>query len=193
MIQKWHVQLPTPKWSPFLFVSTPKSFPTNFRNRMVSLDYGLGKTVSLCHSLEFFNGINLGSIWTGFFKAFPPNRPFCVRQFNFFGQSSLYKNHECSHCFFLSFSFLPPRSFFFSFPFPSLLWFWSLSGPKNLPYFHLNDRMQISLGWFSKNSARYISDWIYVNIALVSAYICPWYQEFHPPHPGHRVIVCASP
>ena len=44
----------------------------------------LSKTVSLCHSLEFFNGINLGSIWTVFFKALLPNRPFCVRQFNFF-------------------------------------------------------------------------------------------------------------
>ena len=94
----------------------------------------LSKTVSLCHSLEFFNGINLGSIWTGFFKALPPNRPFCVRQFNFFGQSSLYKNHECSHCFFLFLSFLPARSFFFSFPFPSLLWFWAYRAQKTITW-----------------------------------------------------------
>ena len=105
----------------------------------------LSKTVSLCHSLEFFNGINLGSIWTGFFKTLPPNRPFCVRQFNFFLSknyihSSHYKNQKCSHCFFLFLSFLLPRSFFFSFPkFPSFLWFWSLSGLKNLSYFHSND------------------------------------------------------
>ena len=45
-------------------------------------------------------------------------------------QSSHYKNHECSHCFFLSFSFLPPRSFFFSFLFPSLLWFWAYRAQK---------------------------------------------------------------
>ena len=104
----------------------------------------LSKTVSLCQSLEFFDGINLGSIWTGFFKALPPNRPFCVLQFNFFFvqklQSGHYKNQECSHCFFLFLSFLPPRSFFFSFPkFPSFLWFWSLWGLKNLSYFHSND------------------------------------------------------
>ena len=38
-------------------------------------------------------------------------------------QSSNYKNQECSHCFFsLPLRFLPPRSFFFSFPkFPSFL------------------------------------------------------------------------
>ena len=55
---------------------------------------------------------------------------FCVQQFfsakNYL-QSNHYKNLECNHCFFLFSSFLPPGSFLFSFPFPSLVWFWSLS------------------------------------------------------------------
>ena len=51
----------------------------------------------------------------------------------------------------LSFSSLP-RSFFFSFPFISLLWFWSFSGLKNLPFDAFSLKwLQISLGWFSKN------------------------------------------
>ena len=64
-------------------------------------------------------------------------------------QSSHFKNQDCSHWFFLLFSFLPPRSFFFSFSFPSLVCFWSLSGPKSLPFWRLFT--QISSGWFSKN------------------------------------------
>ena len=54
--------------------------------------------------------------------------------------------------YFVFSSFLLPRSFFFSFPFPFLLWFWRLSGPRNLSFeaFSLNWR-QMSLDWFSKN------------------------------------------
>ena len=53
---------------------------------------------------------------------------------------------------FVVFSFLLPRSFFFSFPFPLLVWFWRLSGPRNLSFdaFSLKWR-QMSLGWFLKN------------------------------------------
>ena len=38
-------------------------------------------------------------------------------------QSSHYKNYEYKNCFFVFSSFPSPRSFFFSFPFPLLLWF----------------------------------------------------------------------
>ena len=65
---------------------------------------------------------------------------------------AIIKTTTATIAFFLFFSFRPPRSFFFSFLFPSLVWFWSLSGPRNLPFdaFSLKWR-QISLGWFSKN------------------------------------------
>ena len=41
------------------------------------------------------------------------------------------KIKSATRCFFLFSSFLHPCSFFFSLPFPSLRWFWSLLGPKN--------------------------------------------------------------
>ena len=70
------------------------------------------------------------------------------------------KTNSAIIAFFLFSSFLPPRSFFFFFPFPSLLWFWSLSSPRNLPFhaFSLN-WLQISVGWFSEKSAGYLSEW----------------------------------
>ena len=51
----------------------------------------------------------------------------------------------------VGFPLFPPRSFLFSSPYPWLVWFWSLSGPKKLPFdaFSLEWR-QISRGWFSK-------------------------------------------
>ena len=53
--------------------------------------------------------------------------------------------------FFLFFSFLSSRSFFFSFPFPSLQWFWSFSGLRDVPFDTFSLKwLQISLGWFSK-------------------------------------------
>ena len=73
----------------------------------------------------------------GFLKTLPPdglfrsNSPFSAKNYL---QSSHYKNQECNHFFFLVSSFLPPRSFFFSFPFPSLVWFWNWSRTKNLPF-----------------------------------------------------------
>ena len=53
---------------------------------------------------------------------------------------------------FFSSSFPSPRSFFFCFPFPSLIWFWSFSGLRNMPFDAFSLKwLQISLGWFSKN------------------------------------------
>ena len=46
--------------------------------------------------------------------------------------------------------------FFFSFLFPSLLWFWSFSGLRNMPFDAFSLKwLQISLGWFSKNRLEY--------------------------------------
>ena len=54
--------------------------------------------------------------------------------------------------FFFFSSFPSNRSFFFCFPFPSLLWFWSFSGVRNLSFDAFSLKwLQISLGWFSKN------------------------------------------
>ena len=48
--------------------------------------------------------------------------------------------------------FSSPHSFFFSFPFPSLLWFLSFSGLRNLAFDAFSLKwLQISLSWFSKN------------------------------------------
>ena len=74
----------------------------------------------------------------GFLKTLPPDGLFrshsLFSAYKLYFQSSHYKNQECNHFFFLVSSFLPPRSFFFSFPFPSLVWFWSWSRTKNLPF-----------------------------------------------------------
>ena len=82
-------------------------------------------------------------------------------------QSSRYKNQECSHCFFLFLSFLPPRSFFFSFPFPSLLCLWSLSGARNLPYFHSRTADFVRLVFKKNRLDIYPTEFNYVNMALV--------------------------
>ena len=71
-----------------------------------------------------FNGslINLNRIFQSFTAKWTFLRPtvqfFLAKNYLL---SSHYENQECDHCFFLFLSFLPPRSFFFSFPFPSLL------------------------------------------------------------------------
>ena len=62
------------------------------------------------------------------------NWTFCVQQFSVGRKrsNSYYTNSECNYCFSLFSSFPSPRSFFFSFPFPLLLRFWSFSGLTNL-------------------------------------------------------------
>ena len=89
----------------------------------------------------------------GFLKTLTSNGPF--RPPVFFGQISkvaIIKTKSATIAVFLFSSFLPPRSLFFSFPFTSLAWFWSLSRPQNLSFDpFLLKSPQISLGWFSKN------------------------------------------
>ena len=85
----------------------------------------------------------------------PPNGPFASNS-NFrpkiISKVAIIKTKSKTIAFFFFSSFPSPRSFFFSFPFPSLVWFWSFSGLRNMPFgaFSLK-RLQISLGWFSKN------------------------------------------
>ena len=77
---------------------------------------------------------------------------FCVQQF-FFSKIAIIESKSATIAFFSSPPFfLLALSFFFSFPFPSLVWVRSLSGPRNPPFnaFSLKWR-QILLGWFSKN------------------------------------------
>ena len=62
------------------------------------------------------------------------------------------KIKSATRCFFLFSSFLHPCSFFFSLPFPFLLWFWIFWGLRNLPFDAFSLKwLQILLGWFSKN------------------------------------------
>ena len=80
---------------------------------------------------------------------------FCIKQFfsakNYL-QSSYYKKRVQPLLFFFISSFPSPHSFFLSFPFPSLLWFWSFSGLRNMPFDAFSLKwLQMSLGWFSKN------------------------------------------
>ena len=89
---------------------------------------------------------------TGFLKTLPPNRPF-VSNSPFFSKIAIIETKSATIAFFSSPPFfLRALSFFFSFPFPSLVWVRSLSGPRNPPFnaFSLKWR-QILLGWFSKN------------------------------------------
>ena len=62
----------------------------------------------------------------GFLKTLPPD--------GLFRSVAIIKTKSATTSFFLFSSFLPPRSFFSSFPFPSLEWFWSWSRTKNLPF-----------------------------------------------------------
>ena len=90
----------------------------------------------------------------GFLIALLQNGPFASN--SFFWPKSIAKvaiiKKECNNCVFLFSSFCSPRSFFFSFPFPSLLWFCSFSGLRNLPFDAFSLKwLQILLGWFSNN------------------------------------------
>ena len=86
-----------------------------------------------------------------FLKTLPPNGPFVSN--SFFPKIAIIETKSATIAFFSSPPFfLLALSFFFSFPFLSLVWVRSLSGPRNPPFnaFLLKWR-QILLGWFSKN------------------------------------------
>ena len=77
----------------------------------------------------------------GFFKKVIAKWTFCVQQF-FSAKVAITNSKGVAIAFFLFFSFLPPSSFFFSVPFPSLLWFLELLGSQEtclLTPFHSND------------------------------------------------------
>ena len=66
-------------------------------------------------------------------------------------------------------SFPSPRSFFFSFPFLSLLWFWSFSGLRNMPFDAFSLKWpQISLGRLAV--CNYVC--MYVCCVYVCVYVC---------------------
>ena len=79
-----------------------------------------------------------------------------LRSTVFFGQKLFLKSYYKSKsaaiaCFFFS-SFPSSRSFLFSFPFLSLLWFLSISGLRNVPFDGFSLKwLKISLGWFLSN------------------------------------------
>ena len=104
-------------------------------------------------------------------KTLPPNGPFVPN--NFFRprticKVAIIKTTSAILLFFFS-SFLPPCFFLFSFPFPSLVWFWILSKQTCLlTPFHSKLR-QISLGLFSKIASwTYIEKITYCNIYVIS-------------------------
>ena len=92
----------------------------------------------------------------GFLKRLLPNGPFASNSFFFLPKSiskvAIIKTKSATIAFFSSPHYPPSRSFFFSFPFPLLLIFFSLSGRKHLPFegFSLT-WLTLLLGWFSKN------------------------------------------
>ena len=89
-------------------------------------------------------------------KTVPANRPFVSNSFfrpTTISKVAIIKAKSATIAFFSSISsFLPPRSFFFAFPLSLLVWFWSLLGPRNLPFYPFSLKWrQISLGWFPRN------------------------------------------
>ena len=73
----------------------------------------------------------------GFLKRLPPNGPFAsnsIFRLKSISKVAIIKTKSAAIAFFSSPPYLPFRSFFFSFPFPSLVRSCSLSGPKNLPF-----------------------------------------------------------
>ena len=93
---------------------------------------------------------------SGVLKTLLPNGPFASKV-------ATIKTKSTTN-FFLFSSFLPPRYFFFSFSFPSLVWFCSLSGPKNPAFWRLFTQMTAPfagpfVSLVSKKSARSTDIW----------------------------------
>ena len=107
-------------------------------------------------SLLLFLSICLNVLLAGFLKTLSQNGPFASNSLfrpKTISNVAIIKTKSTTFAFFSSPPFLLlALSFFFSFPFPSLLWFCSFSGLRNL---HFNPYslkwLQILLGWFSKN------------------------------------------
>ena len=89
----------------------------------------------------------------GFLKTLPPNIPIPVSS-SFFSRVTNIKTKSANITFSLSSSspsFLSPRYFYYSFPFPPLVWFSALSNARNLPFNPLPlNWLEISPGYFSK-------------------------------------------
>ena len=84
-------------------------------------------------SCKTFLYVHIHMYLAGFLKTLPPNGPFVSSSFQSLAITKT-KRLSTTTAFFLFSSFLPPYSFFFSVTFPLLVQFWSLSGPKNLPF-----------------------------------------------------------
>ena len=107
-----------------------------------------------CHLASML--LILRNILARFLKTVPANRPFVSNSFfrpTTISKVAIIKAKSATIAFFSSISsFLPPRSFFFAFPLSLLVWFWSLLGPRNLPFYAFSLKWrQISLGWFPRN------------------------------------------
>ena len=90
-----------------------------------------------------------------FLITLSPNRPFASNSFfrpKTIPKVAILKTKSAIIAFFSSPPFLLLALSFSSFPFPSLLWIWSFSGVRNVPFDAFSLKWpQISLRWFSKN------------------------------------------
>ena len=91
----------------------------------------------------------------GFLITLSPNGPCASNSFfrpKTISKVAIIKTKSATIIFFLFSSFPSHRSFFFSFPFPALLWLSSFSALRNLHFDASSLKpLQISLDWFSKN------------------------------------------
>ena len=91
----------------------------------------------------------------GFLIMLSPNRPFASNSFirpKTIAKVAILKTKSAIIAFFSSPSFLFLTLSFSPFLFPLSLWFWIFSGLRKVPFDAFSfKRLQISLGWYSKN------------------------------------------